>query len=45
MNTDFEDNELDSVEELCPSVSMFVSLLTMDKPFGIIWSRKNQLDF
>lgn len=27
MNTDFEDNELDSVEELCPSVSMFVSLL------------------
>ena len=45
MNTDFDDNEIDSVEELCPSVSMFVSLLTMDKPFGIIWSREHQIYF
>lgn len=44
-DSEFEDYGLNSDEELCPSVSMFVSLLTMDKPFGILWSRDNQVTF
>ena len=44
-DSEFEDYGLNSEEELCPSVGMFVSLLTMDKPFGILWSRDNQISF
>lgn len=44
-DSEFEDYGLNSEDELCPSVGMFVSLLTMDKPFGILWSRDNQITF
>ena len=45
-NSNIEDNNIEfSEENICPSVGMFVDLITMDKPFGMIWMRDRQLEF